>query len=104
MCKTNEECYAACACAFAEEEAMYRSEASEQRAALAGFAEAVALVQRGAAGEAAAAAAIAAEQSAVANESLSCELRELSAQAAADIAEEMRFNFFSSFDVCFHAI
>lgn len=82
---------------------MYRSEASEQRAALAGFAEAVALVQRGAAGEAAAAAAIAAEQSAVANESLSCELRELSAQAAADIAEEMTEMMFVlfSYDVFF---
>lgn len=70
-----------------KEEAMYHSEAAEQRAASAGLVEAVELVRRGAAAEAAAAAAVAAEGMAV-KEGLSEQL-EQGAQAAADIAEEL---------------
>lgn len=69
-----------------QEEAMYHSEAAEQRAASAGLVEAVELVRRGVAAEAAAAAAVAAEGMAV-KEGLSEQL-EQGAQAAADIAEE----------------
>ena len=69
-----------------QEEAIYHSEAAEQRAARAGLVEAVELVRRGAAAEAAAAAAVAAEGMAV-KEGLSEQL-EQGAQAAADIAEE----------------
>ncbi|CAL1132561.1 unnamed protein product [Cladocopium goreaui] len=70
-----------------KEEAMYHSEAAEQRAASAGLVEAVELVRRGVAAEAAAAAAVAAEGMAV-KEGLSEQL-EQGAQAAADIAEEL---------------
>lgn len=72
-----------------QEAALYRSAASEHRAAAAGLAEAVAVVSHGAAAEAAAAAAVAAE---AAEPGLG-----LGARAAAEIAEAVEMGSWLTF-------
>ena len=72
-----------------QEAALYRSAASEHRAAAAGLAEAAAVVSHGAAAEAAAAAAVAAE---AAEPGL-----DLGARAAAEIAEAVEMGSWLTF-------